>query len=230
MNAVEIQPFVASPTRVLVDADTVLDARLALYHRTERWLAVADVHFGYELSQRAAGALFPMWGMASIEARLTALLEEYRPERLLIAGDFVHDRAAREPARQLVERLRAAGGGCEVVLIAGNHDRRAFGSHEMQPVWRTERFHFHHGDGPGPDTAEAAGRTVIIGHHHPAGTVYDGAGLALKLPAFVQGAERWVLPAFSPWAAGGARGSWGSGAKLWLCSPKRILPPEMARR
>ncbi len=229
MSATETLAFVLGPTRSLVDADTVLDARLALYHRTERWLAVADVHFGYELSQRAAGALFPMWGMDSVEARLTALLDDYRPGTLVIAGDFVHDRAAREPARRLLERLRATGGGCEVILVAGNHDRRAFGAEEMQPAWRTERFYFHHGDGPGPDAAETAGRVVVIGHHHPAATLRDGAGLALKLPAFVQGADRWVLPAFSPWAAGGS-GNWGRGARLWLCSPKRILPPEIAGR
>ena len=229
MDAAEPSPFVPSATRVLVDPDTLLDARLALYHRTERWLAVADVHFGYELSQRAAGALFPMWGMDGIEARLTALLEDYRPERLVITGDFVHDAAAREPARRLIGRLRQAGGG-EVILVAGNHDRRAFRADEMEPFLCTERFCFHHGDGPGPGVGETAGRQVVVGHHHPAATVRDGAGLALKLPAFVQGVDRWVLPAFSPWAAGGGGGKWGRGARVWLCSPKRILPPRPADR
>ena len=214
------------PTRVLVDGeDTVLDARLALFHRAERWLAVADVHFGYELSQRAAGGLFPRWGMDTVEARLGALLEDYRPDRLIIAGDFVHDRTARVPALALLERLRAAGGGGEVVLVAGNHDRPAFAAGEMCPEFVTDRFYFHHGDGPAPSDEARGGRTEIIGHHHPAATLRDGAGLALKLPAFVQTARRWVLPAFSPWAAGGG-GGFGPGARKWLCSPKRILPPR----
>ena len=208
------------PTRVLVDAETVLDARLAIYHRAERWLAVADVHYGYELSQRAAGAMFPMWGMDSVETRLLALLDDYRPERLVIAGDFVHDRTAREPALALLKRLRERH---EVVLVAGNHDRWAFAAEEMQSAWTTERFCFHHGDGASP--AEATGRQVVIGHHHPAGMLNDGAGVALKLPAFVETPTQWVLPAFSPWAAGGC-GGFGRGARLWLCSPKRILPPR----
>ncbi len=208
------------PTRVLVDADTVLDARLAIYHRAERWLAVADVHFGYELSQRAAGALFPLWGMDSVETRLGALVDDYRPERLIIAGDFVHDRTAREPALALLARLRAR---CAVVLVAGNHDRRAFAAAEMQVSCVTERFCFHHGDSAAPP--EATGRQLIIGHHHPAGILSDGAGLSLKLPAFVKASTQWVLPAFSPWAAGGS-GRFGRGARLWLCSPKRILPPR----
>ena len=213
------------PTRVLVDGeDTILDARLALFHRAERWLAVADVHFGYELSQRAAGGLFPLWGMDTVEARLGALLEDYRPDRLVIAGDFVHDRSARVPALALLERLREMG-GCEVVFVAGNHDRPAFAAGETCPAFVTDRFYFHHGDGPAPSDEARGGRTEIIGHHHPAATLRDGAGLALKLPAFVQTARRWVLPAFSSWAAGGG-GGFGPGARKWLCSPKRILPPR----
>ena len=207
------------PTRVLVDADTLLDARLAIFHRVERWLAVADVHFGYELSQRAAGALFPRWGMDSVEARLLALLEDYRPERMVIVGDFVHDRSAGAAGRKLLQRLREQA---EVVLVAGNHDRGAFAADEMCAAWTTERFCFYHGDGATP--TEAAGRREVIGHHHPAGTLHDGAGLALKLPAFVETGGRWVLPAFSPWAAGGG-GRFGGGARRWLCSPKRVLPP-----
>ena len=60
----------AGASRVRIDSECILDGRLALYHGAEKWLAVADVHFGYELSQRAAGALFPFWGMAEIEGRL----------------------------------------------------------------------------------------------------------------------------------------------------------------
>ena len=207
------------PGRVLVDADTVLDARLSLYHRREKWLAVADLHFGYELSQRAAGALFPLWGMESIESRLRSLLADYRPERLVIVGDFVHDQAVRAPALALLGRLRAE---TEVVLLAGNHDRRAFDASEARSHFLTEEFCFYHGDGAAP--AGTAGRRAVIGHHHPAGTLRDGAGLALKLPAFVETGDRWVLPAFSPWAAGGG-GGFGRPARRWLCGPRRVLGP-----
>ncbi len=208
------------PGRVLVDAETVLDARLSIYHRREKWLAVADVHFGYEISQRAAGALFPKWGMETIETRLRALLTDYQPERLVIVGDFVHDRTAREPALALLGRLRVE---TEVVLLVGNHDRRAFNSTEAQAFFVTDGFCFYHGDGPAP--AEATGRREVIGHHHPAGTLRDGTGLALKLPALIESRNRWVLPAFSPWAAGGG-GSFGRGARRWLCGPRRILGPS----
>ncbi len=206
-------------TRVLVDADTILDARLAAFHRRERWLAVADVHYGYELSQRAAGALFPMWGMDSVESRLLALLDDYHPAQLVIVGDFVHDHHARGAALRLLATLRERA---ETILVAGNHDRRAFSAAEMHPVWMTERFCFHHGDRTTPEGID--GRREVIGHHHPAGVLSDGAGVSLKLPAFVETAACWVLPAFSPWAAGGT-GKFGRGSRRWLCSAKRVLPP-----
>ena len=157
--------------------------------------------------------------MDSAEARLRALLADYRPERLVIVGDFVHDRAAGRAGQRLLGALREV---CEAVLVAGNHDRGAIPSAEMCEFYATDSFCFYHGDNPAPP--EAAGRIGVIGHHHPAGTLRDGAGLALKLPALVVAGNLWVLPAFSPWAAG-ANGDFGPGARRWLCSPKRVLPP-----
>ncbi|MDP4940246.1 MAG: hypothetical protein NWR21_13120, partial [Verrucomicrobiales bacterium] len=58
-----------------VEPALVLDGRLALYHRTQRWLAVADLHFGYEMSRRRAGGLWPMWGMETVQERLRALVQ-----------------------------------------------------------------------------------------------------------------------------------------------------------
>src|SRR5205807_5323449 len=109
-----------SPHQALVAPGVLLDGRLALFHQEQRWLAVADLHFGYELSQRVAGRLMPMWGMATIEERLRALVADYAPEHLIIVGDLVHDRAATDAARELIERLAAV---CEPIVLAGNHDR-----------------------------------------------------------------------------------------------------------
>ena len=202
--------------QTLVAEDVVLDGRLALFHNQQRWLAVADLHFGYEISQRAAGRLMPLWGMKSVEERLVELLGDYQPAHLVIVGDLVHDRSAAVEARGFVERLRAR---CEVILLAGNHDRHLARAIEMQADWHSDGFHFHHGH----CAAETPGAIQIIGHHHPAGTIRDGAGLRLKLPAFVQQDGCWILPAFSPWAAGAA---WQPepDSRMWLCTPTRILP------
>ncbi len=206
-----------SQTRVYVAENVLLDARLALFHEREKWLAVADLHYGFELSQRAAGRLVPMWGMESTSARLLSLLAEYKPRRLIMVGDLVHDRTARAPLRELFARVRDC---CEVVAIAGNHDRRLGQGIELRDSFETSGFEFHHGH----CTREPSARTQIIGHFHPAATLRDGAGLRLKFPAFVQEENCWILPAFSPWAAGG---EWvqTEHSRVWLCTPQRVLPP-----
>ena len=201
-------------SRVSVGKNVVLDGRLALFHKRQGWLAVADLHFGYEISQRAAGNLFPLWGMHTIEARLMELVRDYNPKHLVLLGDIVHDRTGGRALRSLVERLRAS---CEIVPIAGNHDRSLV-TLELLDAWLSDGYYFHHGDCP----TERPDCIQIIGHHHPAGTVRDGAGLRLKLPAFVQQDNCWILPAFSPWAAGTEWGQTQPG-RVWLCSPERIL-------
>jgi uncharacterized protein len=201
--------------QALVADDILLDGRLALVHQTERWLAVADLHFGYELSQRAAGRLVPMWGMASISERLTALVEEYAPRRVIILGDLVHDRTA---AREAAQLLRDLATRCEVVVVAGNHDRQLGGRVEMVEFLETDRFHFHHGH----CAADASDLIQIIGHHHPAAVITDGAGLRLKCPAFVQQSTCWIMPAFSPWASG-TRWTPDESSRLWLCTEERVF-------
>lgn len=201
--------------QALVADEILLDGRLALFHQRENWLAVADLHFGYELSQRAAGRLVPMWGMASISERLLQLVHEYQPARLIILGDLVHDQAAAKEAAELLETIAVL---CEPIVVAGNHDRRLRGKVEMVDSWDSDDFHFHHGH----CAALAADRIQIIGHHHPAGVVTDGAGLRLKCPAFVQQSSCWIMPAFSPWA-GGTKWTHDEPSRVWLCTPERVL-------
>lgn len=200
---------------VPVAHDILLDSRLALFHQTERWLAIADLHFGYEISQRAAGRLMPLWGMDSAEKRLWSLLADYAPQTLVILGDLVHDSAAETPLRALLEKVRAS---CTVIALAGNHDRKLGREIPLAGSWATERFLFHHGH----CDAQTEGRIQIIGHHHPAATLSDGAGLRLKFPAFVQTEGCWILPAFSPWSSGLVWKPAGA-ERVWLCAPQRIL-------
>ena len=72
----------------------LLDSRLALFHEQEKWLAIADLHFGFELSQRLAGHLDPALGNEIHRSRLSELLRDYRPATLILLGDLVHDQTA----------------------------------------------------------------------------------------------------------------------------------------
>jgi DNA ligase-associated metallophosphoesterase len=207
---------VLSSSQAIVAENVLLDGRRALFHEREHWLAIADLHFGYELSQRAAGWLLPFFGMDSITERLLQLLSDYRPSRLIILGDLVHDRAAALEARDLLERVRAI---CEPIVIGGNHDRQLSETIELRESWHSGEFHFHHGH----CAVKNSDRIIqIVGHHHPAGTIRDGAGLHLKLPAFVQQKSCWIMPAFSPWASGTP---WAQDeeSRVWICTPQRVF-------
>ena len=176
-------------SRVAIASNVLLDGRLALFHEAEKWLAVADLHFGYELSQRAAGRLMPLWGMTSIEARLAELLDEYQPRQLIIVGDLVHDAASATAASELLARLRQR---CEVIALAGNHDRHvarddrvraALGDAGLPLSTRALRAG---GDGSHPDHwASSSGRNdprwgrfaAEISGLYPAGALLDSARL-----------------------------------------------------
>jgi DNA ligase-associated metallophosphoesterase len=205
-----------SQAQALIAKSVLLDSRLALFHEEERWLAIADLHFGFELSQRVAGRLVPFWGMESIETRLRQLLHDYHPATLILLGDLVHDQTAAREFFSLVIRLREQ---CDVVLLAGNHDAQIKRLNvDLRDSFVTDQFEFHHGD----CARKQNGRIQIIGHFHPAATLHDGAGLRLKFPALVQESHCWILPAFSPWAAG-TEWSEREPSHLWLCTPQRIL-------
>jgi putative SbcD/Mre11-related phosphoesterase len=216
-----MRPF--SQSQAYIAESVLLDSRLALFHEREGWLAIADLHFGFELSQRVAGHLLPFWGMQSIETRLGDLLRDYHPATLILLGDLVHDKAAARAFFSFAARLQEC---CDVILIAGNHDagikrhraKEKDSDFNLLDSFVTGRFEFHHGN----CKRQSSDRIQIIGHFHPAATLHDGAGLRLKFPALVQESNCWILPAFSPWAAGT---EWieREQSQIWLCSPQRIL-------
>jgi putative SbcD/Mre11-related phosphoesterase len=212
-----------SQCQAYIAENVLLDSRLALFHEGEKWLALADLHFGFELSQRMAGNLFPLWGMQSIETRLRELLRDYQPLKLILVGDLVHDKSGAHEFFSLITRLREQ---TDVILIGGNHDiainrassNSASSRLDLVDSFATDRYEFHHGN----CERKRNGRIQIIGHFHPAATLRDGAGLRLKFPALVQETNCWVLPAFSPWAAG-TEWEERERSRTWLCTPQRIL-------
>ena len=210
----------------LIAPGLLFDARLALFLEATRTLVVADLHWGYAESHRAAGNLLPAWGDDTLESTLQSLLADYSPAELIWLGDSLHTARSAPQSRARAEAFIAAS-PAPVLVLAGNHDARwSFAT--AAPVVR-DRFILHHGDRPLPPNlprSSSSGAMIeIIGHHHPAYVHRDGAGARLKLPALVQSPTRLILPAFSPWAAGLA---WNerlaAGETLWAATPRRLLP------
>lgn len=192
-------------------------------------MALADIHYGFETNRRRRGELLPEWGMAATEAQLVALIEEHEPETLILVGDIMDGGGSVNETLALLERL---GGLVErLVCLRGNHDRVGLRrSVEFCPWHREGAFVFHHGDRFEKVHGETdePGCIHVVGHEHPAVRLTDGAGMRLKLPALVRErldgeSERWVLPAFSLWAAGGEYRSTCERIETWICAPGRVF-------
>jgi putative SbcD/Mre11-related phosphoesterase len=202
--------------RCFIAPKLILDSRLALFHSSERWLAVADLHYGYEVSQRQRGFLLPFWGMQTIEDRLHELVRDYAPTALILLGDIIHSGVAEGEAMRFLANLALLGP--ELLLIRGNHDR-GLRQLKLQSSVALGPYLFHHGHLP----MDCEPHIVqIVGHLHPSWLFSDGAGNRLRLPALVRVTNQIILPAFSPWAAGG-RLALETPLELWVCSKTRVF-------
>ncbi len=197
MDNSAIQPHLPAFAPHHRTSDALLaDGLHALVDPKGGWLAVSDLHYGYEISKHADGALYPAWGMQQIEERLKQLVARHQPQTVILVGDIVHNTASLNEARGFLDRLRQAA--LHVIAIAGNHDRHVERSLGLEPFALVKGTLFHHGHLEGP---EWHGRSVI-GHWHPAVALRSGHGPTIRLPAFIRSGQQWVLPAFSPWTNG----------------------------
>jgi putative SbcD/Mre11-related phosphoesterase len=191
-------------------------------------MAVSDIHYGYEIHRSRQGALLPNWGMQQCLTTLLALLQDHQPERLILVGDIMDGTSSVVHTNAFLDQLKPHVP--QLVLIEGNHDRTG-----LKKAWQLQKTHqergflFHHGHRTiAPPSVPSLHEEVhITGHAHPAVSFNDGAGLQLKIPAFIQqklltGEQNWILPAFSPWASGGRYHSQHQPLATWACAPTRI--------
>ena len=174
----------------------VLHAERALEWPRERTLFVADVHLGKAAAFRAGGIPLPRGSTAADLRRLDSLLARTRAARLVVLGDFLHAKTGRVAAlSHAFVAWRARHANVDVLLVRGNHDTHAG---DPPPAWDVacvdEPFALppflacHH-------LAKPAAGYALCGHVHP-GVRIEGAGESARLPCFVLGRKRAILPAF----------------------------------
>ena len=97
-----------------------LDVRRALFWPQENALLVADLHLGKASLLRQAGAALPPGTTTQGLARLSSLIADYRPQRLLILGDLVHGTESHAaPWLEIFAAWRDAHPALELMLISG---------------------------------------------------------------------------------------------------------------
>jgi DNA ligase-associated metallophosphoesterase len=155
--------------------------------------------------------------------RLGSLLARTGARRLVVLGDFLHARAGRVAALDAsFKAWRAAHRTVGIVLVRGNHDDRAG---DPPADWGIDVVAEPHLVAPfiachvptTPPTGYA-----LCGHVHP-GVFLRGTADAERLPCFVLGLRRAILPAFGSFT-GLATMTPAAGERLVAVAGNRLFP------
>ena len=188
----------------IADEALLLLPQRALYWPGRRLLVIADIHFGKAASFRALGVPVPAGTTTQNLAALDALLAAHPIEHILFLGDFLHARAAHASATLATIRAwRVRHAQLQLTLVRGNHDDRAGDPPADLQISVVDEPHaigpfaFCHHPQDNPHGY------VLAGHVHPVHRLSAG-GDTLRLPCFVVGERRSILPSFGAFTGGHA--------------------------
>jgi DNA ligase-associated metallophosphoesterase len=169
----------------------------ALYWPAQATLLIADPHLGKAASFRKAAIPVPEGGTGGDLGRLDRAIARCGAERLIVLGDLTHARAGFAPT--VVAALaawRTRHEGLSLMLVRGNHDLRAgdppatWGFTPVDEPFALGPFMLGHH----PDIATAG--YLLAGHTHPAVRLKGPGQQRVRLPCFLVGPQRAILPAF----------------------------------
>ncbi|GGC73388.1 ligase-associated DNA damage response endonuclease PdeM [Undibacterium terreum] len=173
----------------------------AIYWPRERTLIVADVHFGKAASFRTLGIPVPRGTTSENLHILDTLITSYDIEHIVFLGDFLHGPNPAVSTMLALSAWRVRHSRLVMTLVRGNHDLRAgdppadlnFRIVDEPAVMQPFAFCHH------PSVTTNA--YVLAGHVHPAYRL-SGRNESLRLPCFVFGAGRAILPSFGSFTGG----------------------------
>lgn len=172
-------------------------AQKCLYWEEERAIILSDLHLGKSGHFRKNGIPIPQNVFKDDMQRLFSLIQFFRPERVIIAGDLFHSRSNSE--HDFFKRWRSDIKDVAIELVLGNHDI-------LQQQWYTDagvvlhQKHLHLGSfcfvHDLNDVAENEDSYVISGHVHPSVKISGSGKQTVHLACFYFGKHYAILPAF----------------------------------
>lgn len=188
----------------------------ALFWPARHTLVISDLHLGKDQTMRAQGIPMVEGCLDHDLARLSALIEQTDPARVLITGDLVHAPAGL--SSDLLDRVAAWRHTVDaaVWLVPGNHDRSLA---RFQDAWKLTIPDIPLAEGPFTFfhfPAEFDDSHTICGHLHPVINLRTrrpaprpptrrfagGGGAPLRLHCFWSSPTSTVLPAFGSFISG----------------------------
>ena len=173
-----------------------LSAQRSVFWEEQKTLIVSDLHFGKTGHFRKSGIAVPQSVYKEDLQRLVSLLHYFKPEKLLVVGDFFHSHANVE--LDWFQKWRNDFAVLEIILVRGNHDILHKTWYKQTNIIVVENelitgpFLFTH-----DRCNDHESLYTFCGHLHP-GIVLHGLGKqSLRLPCFYFANRHCILPAFS---------------------------------
>jgi DNA ligase-associated metallophosphoesterase len=182
----------------LLNQDLLLLPQKAIYWLQEKALIVADVHLGKVGHFRKSGIAVPRDMEQGDLAVLSDLVDEHKPEKLILLGDFFHSDINSDWDWFILWRSQFPK--LEIILVRGNHDIIADENYHQLNITLLDELligpflMLHH-----PltdDSLQQAAGYVFCGHIHPGISLVGKGGQQLTLPCFAFGTRQAVLPSF----------------------------------
>ncbi len=156
----------------------------------ERYLVVADLHFGIEADLAMHGLHFRSRSKARLE-RLLAIIDRVDPDGLILLGDIKHSipSVTRQEFFEMPRIVEALRDRVSLRVFPGNHDigiERYLRPTEIcakdgAVIDGVGYLHGHMYPSP-----LLAGHLMVVGHHHPLLSLHDEVGCALQSPAYLR--------------------------------------------
>lgn len=169
-----------------------------IFWEEQKALIVSDLHFGKTGHFRKSGIAVPQTVFKEDMQRLMHLLQFFKPEQLIVVGDFFHSHANKE--LDLFLKWRGDVESLQIILVRGNHDILKNAWYKQADIsvkedcYKVGPFTFVHDL---ESCEQEKDQYILSGHIHP-GICISGAGRqSLRLPCFYFTEHYAVLPAFS---------------------------------
>jgi uncharacterized protein len=192
-----LPPMMDFIKHTILNNSFLLSAGRCIFWEAEKALILSDLHFGKTGHFRKNGIAVPQTIFKEDIQRLTAQVQYFKAEQLIIVGDLFHSHANKE--MDLFVRWRNDFAQLKINLVIGNHDILPAHWYEQVNIncikdqWQTGSFIFTHDKAECNDVKDCY---IFSGHIHPAVALYGTGKQSLKFPCFYFKKTYAILPAF----------------------------------
>jgi len=159
---------------------------LLIENDNEKVLVLGDLHLGFEEVLREGGVMLPFNIFKEVISDFDRIFEKVgKVDRVILLGDLKHEfgRISMDERKEIGEMFNyLRRKSKEVVLIKGNHDAiiepivKDLERVELVNYFLMGSMGFLHGDRDFPEIHDKKIKMWIVGHAHPAITLYEEGG------------------------------------------------------